>query len=638
MSTLAALLVAAVVAWLARDLLIPIALACFLAFLLHPLVERLERWGVRRVLAVLVVTVAGLTPVLGLMWVVATQVLRLVETLPQYEGNIRQRIETLQGPARELLSRGIEMMGRLQGSALGPDHAAGTQPLPVTVAPGALSAVQVLKEVAGPVLRPLAVAGIVVVFVVFILAQWSDLRDRVVRLISGGRLTTTTTALEELTGRIGEFLRMQFVLNVGAGVVVAVGLSVIGVPNAMLWGFLAGALRYIPYLGYIVATALPLALTIATSQGWGKPLLVLAFMAGFEIVNANFIEPYLYGNSTGISSMAFLAAAIFWGWLWGIPGLLLATPLTVCLVVLGRYVPELAFLRVLLGDEPVLAPPERVYQRLVAMNADEATEVAEEYLKDHTLVEAYDDLLIPALRNADIEREEGTLDGEHQEFVHHAVRDLIEDLARVAGERAETRAPGGEPGQVVPVITPHTPHRLRVLCVPARDESDALAGMMLEMAVGIPVPAAPRGPEAQVAGAAGAETAGAPERTGVPLTPVVPQPGIGVRALSVDDLGTDLSAIAREYDPDLILTSAVPPHASLDARWRAKQVRRKVEGVRLGAGLWGLGKGAGSVRERMLGAGFVEAVGSIAEAVAYLNEIVPKTPGRRERRGRRGRW
>jgi predicted PurR-regulated permease PerM len=624
--TLVSILVAVTIMWVARELVIPLALAGLLGFLLRPLAERLEKAGLNRLLAVGVVTLAALAPVAAVAWVAGSELLRLVDTLPQYEGNIRQKLESLEGPSGRMFSRISEMLRSVHGTAMAQQQPAGApEPVPVNVISTPRTTWGVFAEFGGPVLRPLAQTGIVLVFLVFILVQWEDLRDRVVRLLSGAsasRISATTSALNEVTDRTGRFLRTQFLINAGVGTVIGLGLWALGVPSAFLWGLFAAAFKYIPYVGMVVAGSLPFALTLATAQGWGKPVEVVALFVVVEVINGNFVEPYVYGNTTGISSMALLVAAIFWAWLWGIAGLLLATPLTVCLVVAGRYVPRLSFLSILLGDEPVLPPPEKVYQRLVAMDVEEAEEAAEEYLKEHTLAETYDDLLIPALRQADAEREEGKLDQERQEFVHQAVRDMIEDLARRAaeleaekekaasttGSAHQAAPPGPPPGRAAGLgerghRAPARP-RLRVLCIPARDESDALAGSMVQSAMG--------------------DSRSAGGHQGL----------VDVRALTPEDMGTDLGAIVKEYTPDVVLISAVPPHAGHDCRVRAKQVRRK-EPARLHppqvAGLWGLGpsgdtgNGQRQVRERMKGAGFEGVVGSVSEALTYLTDRAPKT-------------
>jgi predicted PurR-regulated permease PerM len=593
-TTLAVIAGVVVVLSVAKEVIIPLALAVFIAMLLQPLVARLERAGVGHVLAVLAVSIVGILPVIGVGWLVFDQFVHVATTLPQYTDNIREKVSGLQGPAGHAFSRMSEMVKELRGEALAAETG-GVKPVPVDVVEPDPDAVSTLTAYAGSLFPPLATIGIMLVFAVFILVQWDDLRDRIIRLISAGRMTTTTAALGELSQRIGRFLRMQFMVNAMNGIGIGIGLAVIGVPNALLWGFLNGALRYIPYIGGITAGVLPLALSVATSEGWQQPMYVLLFLITFEVITNNFVEPHMYGSSTGISAMSLLLAAVFWGWLWGIPGLLLATPLTVCLVVAGRHVPQLTFLNVLLGDTPVLPPRQKFYQRLIAMDGEEAAEVAMDYLEEHTLAELYDDVVLPALKSADCELEDETLDRPHYEFILQVTAEVVEDAALRAGELALSREEEGINGRLTPPRLPTPLEHLRLLCIPARDEADAIAGQMVEM--------------------------------------LGPGLGVGVRAMSVDELGNDLAAVVAEYKPDLVLISSVPPHAATHARARAKIARRRVPGLTFLAGAWGVGPEA-ALRQRLEASGFAGIVGSMEEVLGYFKEAVPKVSRQEPREDR----
>jgi len=597
--TLATIIAALLVLYVAKELLIPIALAAFIAMLLHPLVERVKKARVSHGFAVVLVSLLALIPVVLIGWLVFRQFMNVVTTLPEYTDNIQAKLQAMKGPAGRGFERFAEMMKQLQQGQAG--TVTGPEPLPVSFVEPQPDTLTMIRQYAGPILGPVAMIGITLVFSVFMLAQWDDLRDRVIRLVSGGRLTTTTAALDELSARIGKFLRMQFIVNAMNGVCIGIGLYIIGVPNALLWGFLAGVLRYIPYIGAMTAAILPLALSIASSDGWAQPTQVFIFLVVFELISNNFVEPFMYGSSTGISAMALLLAAIFWGWLWGIPGMLLATPLTTCLIVAGRHVSQLSFLSVMLGDQPVLDPPVKFYQRLVAMDAEEAGEVALLYMDDHSLAQLYDDVLLPALRSADTELEEGRLDKAHYDFVLKVTADVVEDAAmkaariELAKEAATTPAavPVGEGqpaegGVVVPKLQPprlvHPVEHMRVLVIPARDQADAIAGCMLEV--------------------------------------LAEKIGVGVRPLDIDDLGTDLASIVDEYKPDYILVSSVPPHASTHARARAKIARRRAAGFRYIGAVWGV-VGETTLRSRLEASGFEAVVGSMAEATEFLKNARP---------------
>lgn len=624
LGTLAAIVAAVATVYLARELLIPLALAAFAALLLQPLVGVVQRRGLPRVAAVVVVMGAALAPIAGVGWAVLTQSASVLQTLPSYRSNIEKKLESIRGPVGRQIGQGTALLKQLRGAveeATKPEEGASTDtpgtpaptvsaPMPVTVVESAPSPFTLAREFAGPIIRPLAMLGMVVVLVMFFLVFSEDVRDRIIRLLSASRLTTTTSALDEVGTRIGSFLRAQFLVNAGTGVVIAAALWALGVPNALLWGFLGGALRFIPYIGAIFAASLPILLSIAVSDSWAQPLGVVAFFLVFETLSNNVIEPWVYGKRTGISPLALLISTIFWGWLWGLWGLLLSTQLTVCLMVAGRYVAELRFLEILLGDQPALTPEEKFYQRLLAMDADEAAEIGEEYLKNHTLAETFEKLYLPALARAEIDREAGALDEERRLFLLPAVRELAEDAAgrmTRANEAARAKVMAESSGAPGGASAPG-PAARRVLCVPARDEADAIAARMIELLA--------------------AET------------------DLVVRALTVENLGTDLGAIIAEFKPTIVLVSSVPPHASIRARARVRQILVRAPGdggatrVRMMAGLWGAapaaaGSGASGVRdhagrtyERLREMGVERVVGTLAEALLAAASAPAEPPAK----------
>jgi predicted PurR-regulated permease PerM len=250
---------------------------------------------------------------------------------------------------------------------------------------------------AGPLLGPFAAGGLIIVLVIFMLINREDMRNRLIALIGHGQLTATTHALEEASDRISRYLLMQLILNGAFGIAVSLGLLLIGVPYAPLWGFFAAVLRYIPYLGSWLSALLPIAMSLLVSDSWTQPILIAVLFLALELPINLFVEPWLYGRRTGVSEAALLVAVAFWAWLWGPVGLILASPLTACLVVLGKYVPALSFFNTLLGDRPVLDPPIRYYQRLLARDHDEAVEIAEEQSKNSSVEAVYDQVLVPAL-------------------------------------------------------------------------------------------------------------------------------------------------------------------------------------------------------------------------------------------------
>ena len=318
-------------------------------------------------------------------------------------------------------------------------------------------------------LQPLAMAGLVIVFVVMILLEREDLRDRLLRLAGRRDLHRTTVAMDDAARRISRYLSRQLIVNACCGLPIGFGLAVIGIPNAALWGIFAAMLRFLPYLGIIIAASFPVALAVAVDPGWMLLVWVVLLFVGVELVVANLLEPWVYGASTGLSSVALIAAATFWTWLWGPVGLLLSTPLTVCLVVLGRHVPQLEFLDVMLGNQPVLAPDETFYQRLLANDPEEATEQAEEFMKERSLGEFFDEVAIPALVMAQIDSDDGALLPERRLMIKQGVQAMLENLsdeatADPASGHSTSPVIGGAP---------------RILCIAGRNELDEAAALLL---------------------------------------------------------------------------------------------------------------------------------------------------------------
>src|SRR5690606_9914091 len=360
-----------------------------------PIVVRLRRWHLGRVPSVLIVVVLVFTALLGIASIVGTQLVDLATNLPRYEWNLRAKIRDLSiavpsGGVVERTSAMLRDLGQeLEQATATQEREAGSgsepappEPIPVLVQQPPPSPMQTLREIGGPLVAPIATAGLVVVFVIFMLLQREDLRDRVIRLVGARDVARTTEAMNDAARRISRYLLMQLVINLHYGIPVGVGLYFIGVPNPILWGLLATILRFVPYIGPVIGAMFPIALSFAVAPGWSIPLMTIALFVVLELFSNNVLEPWLYGASTGLSPVAVLVAAVFWTTLWGPVGLLLSTPLTVCLVVLGRHVPQLAFFDVLLGDEPALAPEVRFYQRLLARDPEEAEEIADEFLEE----------------------------------------------------------------------------------------------------------------------------------------------------------------------------------------------------------------------------------------------------------------
>ena len=302
-------------------------------------------------------------------------------------------------------------------------------PVPVEVRQPDPGALESLRTLIAPLVHPLATTGIIIIFVIFILLQREDLRNRLIRLAGSYDLQRTTAALDDAAGRLSRLFLTQLIVNGAFGVVIGIGLWLIGTPSAILWGILATVLRFVPYIGAVIAAAFPLALAVAVDPGWSMLLWTLALFLTVEPVVGHVIEPMVYGHSTGLSPVAVVAAATFWTALWGPIGLVLATPLTVCLVVLGRHVERLEFLDVMFGDRPALSPPEIFYQRMLAGDPAEAAEKAEQFLKERSLASYYDEVALKGLQLAQIDAERGALDPERLTTIRDAVREFAGDLA-----------------------------------------------------------------------------------------------------------------------------------------------------------------------------------------------------------------
>ncbi|MBN9547873.1 MAG: AI-2E family transporter [Alphaproteobacteria bacterium] len=457
--TVASVVTTVAALYFGREVFLPIAVALLLTFAIAPVVSWLKRLGVPRVAAV-IASVAGAFAALSLFsFIVATQVSDLAQNITIYQYNILTKVRAMKetglgGGIISQVSSVIERVGQeidrqepqLPSAAEQPKR----DPIPVEVVSHE-KPLEVLQNLIGPMISPLSSAGLVIIVVIFMLMEREDLRDRFIRLVGYGDLHRTTQALQDAGKRVGQYLLMQLVVNAIYAVPITIGLWVLGIPNALLWGLLALALRFVPYIGPIIGALLPLFLALAVAPGWSLLLWTAALFIIVELVTGNVIEPWLYGSHTGLSPLAIIVAAIFWTWLWGPIGLVLSTPLTVCLVVLGRHVPQFEFLDVLFGNEPVLEPHARLYQRLLAGDPEEATDHAEEMLEDKYLFEFYGKVAIPALLLGEQDRERGVMDEEQRRQVADSALTLVANLddsaQQEAGEEEDQEAEKAAQGQ-----------------------------------------------------------------------------------------------------------------------------------------------------------------------------------------------
>ena len=557
-----------------RQIFIPLALALVLSFLLTPLVGLLEKVRLGRIPAVLVVMVLGFALTAGLAWEVAGQLLDITGHIRDYKTNLEETIRSLHppknGPIGQATATVRELNKELATAPAQQSHDANgavktARPVPVQVTAPPTNLIEDLRALLGPLAGPTETAAIVVIFTAFMLIKREDLRNRLIRLGGEGRLTVMTQALDDAGQRLSRYLLLQFLVNAGYGLLFGLGLYLMQIPHPLLWGVLAALLRLVPYIGTLIATAFPITMALAVFPGWQHALMIFGLFVILETVVANVIEPWLYGSHTGISSLAILVAAVFWSVLWGPVGLILSTPLTVCLMLLGRYVPRLAFLEVLLGDEPVLSPPELFYQRLLAMDQDEARRVAETPLKEKSLEAVYTSVLIPALRLAEEDRHMDAVGERTIEFISQSTREIIEDLGdRVLAQDSAKKDVGEKEGvekkNKENVAPDPQLSQIRIVCVPARDEADELLGMMFSQ--------------------------------------ILRQAGYTATYLTIGTVEDMLQHVGRGGF-QIACVSALPPFAVGQARSLCKRLRTKFPELKIMIGLWDFAGGVLKAQDRV---------------------------------------
>ena len=498
----AALIIAAL--YFGREIFVPFALAVLLSFVLAPFVMRLRSWRIPRTISVLVVVFIGFSIIFSLGGLMVSQATRLAAKLPGYQQTLSDKIESLRGlmGGSGTLEQASTVLKELK-TELQHQDAAGRpadseltrqtsdKPIPVEVRqpdPGALSTFGAIIQ---PLISPLTTTGIVVIFVVFVLLQREDLRNRLVRLAGSADIQRTTAALDDAGKRLSKLFLTQIAFNAVFGLAIGMGLELIGVPSAPLWGLVAMIMRFVPYIGALISAVFPLILAAAVGSGWQMLIFTAALFVVLELLAGQVIEPLIFGHSSGLSPVAIILSASFWTWLWGPVGLVLATPLTVCLVVLGRHVDRLRFLDVMLGDRPPLTPPQLAYQRMLAGDPIEAVEQAHEYLKDSSLENYYDAILLKGLRLAEADRQLGHLDEDRLNRVVSTVEELVAELEAQC-DVAPTEAGSGDlsssPGAAIAIeqarsqhalIQEQTTSSLSVVCIPGTGRLDEATALVL---------------------------------------------------------------------------------------------------------------------------------------------------------------
>lgn len=536
-----------------RAIFIPLALAIFLTFVLSPLATLLQRW-VGHLLSVGIVVSLTVLVLLCVSGVVIKQAMSLLDELPQHTEAIKVKIQSvrdrLERSGGGRLSQMFDELSTHFKVPLPPEQAdpevedqPGREgPRPVVVQTSHTPWLAWLTAVVTQTVDFLTLTALAVVLFIFMLAKRTDLRNRFIRLTGLDRMTVTTRAVDDAGQRLSRFLVSQAIINGSYGLAMAVGLFVLGVPQAFLWGFLAGVLRYAPYIGAPTAALFPLTLSFAFSESWWPPVLVVVLFVVLEVVFANLIEPWQFGHSMGVSEVALVFSAAFWAILWGPVGLVLSGPLTVCLLVLGKYVPSLQFLEVLLGAEPPLRPSVSYYQRLMARDQDEAAEIVREECKKRPAETIFDEMLIPALSQARQDRLRDDLSAEDELFIIEGTREILDEASECLSQSEEerTHAKG---------VVNGTTKRVRLLVCPARDEMDQLGLEMFSLLLN-------------------------PEKWDVHL-------------VDSTALATELLEQVKEFQPAVVCIGSLPPGNLAHTRYLCKRLRKQFPNLHILVGRWG---------------------------------------------------
>ena len=542
---LAAIIVAAI--YFGQPILMPVALSILLAFALSPIVEFLKRLHFGLIPSVVLAVLIAFMLIGALGTYIGGEIAQLAGDLPRYQNNLSHKIDSLRGAAQgdSLFARASQMLAQLDNefnAAISTTGSASQQkPVLVEIKQDDGGPLHVVRAVAGPLLAPLATATIVIIFVIFILLQKDDLRDRFIRLAGAHDLRRTTVALDDAASRLSRYLLLQTSVNLCFGIFVGAGLWLIGIPNAGLWGLIAAMFRFVPYIGVPLAAILPVALGFAVDPGWSKAAMTAGLYAVLESITGQAIEPFLYGASLGLSATAVLVAATFWTWVWGPVGLLLSTPLTMCLVVVGRHVEHLRFLDVLLGDKPALGHEESLYLRLLQGDPDEAANHAEAFLKEKPLAAYYDEVVLKALTLAKTDIQRGALDADRRHAVRDALQGLLHNLSEHGGHTATSAS-------MRPTISDEWQGE-PVLCVAGRSDFDEWAALL--------------------------------------LLDLLRRQGVGGRiASNADALPTNIHRL-DDAGFKIVCVSYLEPANYTNARYLVKRLRKRFSSVRPMLGFWG---------------------------------------------------
>jgi predicted PurR-regulated permease PerM len=571
--------------YVAKPVLVPLALAILITFIFTPLVTRAQKLGLSRVPAVGLVVLLGLLAAGGIGWGVWTQVHHLYGDWPYLQSRFESKLQAVQGHGRGPLGK---LLGQVTDAAETKVESAGstTQPATVVVLPSTNSSFGQTLEMMGVVLEPVGTTGLVLILVMFMLIRREDLRNRMIGLLGHGRLTGTTRVTVEAAHRVSKYLLAQLTVNTAFGVTFGIALMIIGVPYAFLWAFVTAVLRFVPYVGTWAAASAPLLLSIAVFDGYGHPLSVFIVFFALDTITANVIEPVLFGHSTGVSPVALLVAAAFWTWIWGTVGLVLSTPMTVCLVVLGQHVPALRWLSLLLGDRPALEPHVSFYQRLLAGDRREAAAVIAEQVKARGLGSTFDQVVQLAVKRVRRDRIDSGLTAEDERLIFEATEKIVADLpdaapapGTVSGTVSGTERGSARAGTVLALSSHHRSEEITV----------AMLGRLLA--------------------------------------------GTGVRFETAGNrlLPSDIEALVDRLQPAVVFIAITPPGGLVQARYLCRRLGKRFAGTKIVVGFFGRSRNFDKLLRRLRGSGASYVTTSLQQSRAQvlaliLPEVAPVEP------------
>jgi predicted PurR-regulated permease PerM/CheY-like chemotaxis protein len=598
--------------YLAAEVLIPLAIAVLLTFLLAPLANALERLRIGRIASVLVSVVVMLLPLVLLVALMGNQIIQLTTDLPNYKTKMRERAESITSVLSGPLARFAKVAEQIEGVVEKPkteqppdaekkkaetkpaltlepssdqsDSKKKAKPEPIPVRIVQETSLEDVGHWLGPVLSPLGMLAMIAVLVLFMLLEREDLRNRAILLVGRSNLPMATKAIDEAGNRVSRYLRMQLLVNSIYGVVIGLMVWLLGLPNPLFWGVAGTALRFIPYIGPWVTGGGIFLLSLAVTSGWTIPLIVIGTIAVLELILNNVLEPWLYGSSAGLTSVGVIVAAVFWTWLWDAPGLFLSTPLTVCICVLGRYFPQFEFAAILLSDTPPLPAESRFYQRLLATDNAEAKQVVQKMLKDEGLEALFEKLLLPTLSQAEVDYQAGDLDETQRIRVHDALLQTAEDAEWQREIAADSKIKGAAEQDTSTAPRP-AEHRV-VTCVPGHGVADQISTQLV----------------AEYLSTNKYES----------------------HATSDASLCSEVLQQIDEIKPDVVLISTLAPHVGSHARYLCKRLRLRFPNMPVVVGLWAEDGDKLPLSSQLKSAGWQAVVRDFSELTAWLeNRSLP---------------